>query len=120
MLQLGRGMQCNALGTWLLHPSVLQVRRNQRLLVLVAVGPHEGVMFPERRPQAGGHWRTRSLSKMASSAPWPCTRDAPLMLWRAWLAAGGSVDRPGLGLFGFSSESTTVTAILLLALAWQV
>lgn len=54
MLQLGRGMQCNALSTWLLHRSVLQVRRNQRLLVLVVVSPHEGVMFPERRPSGWG------------------------------------------------------------------
>lgn len=46
-------MQCNALGTWLLHRSVLQVRRNERLLVLVVVSPHEGVTLPEMRPQAG-------------------------------------------------------------------
>lgn len=36
-----------------------------------------------------------------------------------WLL-GACFDRPGLGLFEFSSTPTTVTAILLLALAWQV
>lgn len=46
-------MQCNALGTWLLHRSVLQVRRDERLLVLAVVSPHEGVIPPELRPQAG-------------------------------------------------------------------
>lgn len=46
-------MQCNAHGTWLPHRSVLQVRRNEWLLVLVVGGPHEGVMFSEMRLQAG-------------------------------------------------------------------
>lgn len=33
--------------------ALLQVRRNERLLVLVVVSPHEGITLPEMRPQAG-------------------------------------------------------------------
>lgn len=46
-------MQCNAHGTWLPHRSVLQVRRSERLLVLVVGSPHEGVRSSEMRLQAG-------------------------------------------------------------------
>lgn len=56
VLQLGRGMACNAMhlvDTWLLHRSVMQVRRNERPLVLVSQSPRRRHCLPKMHPQAG-------------------------------------------------------------------
>lgn len=77
------GMQCQC--TWYVvappvHPSMLQVRRNERLLASVVVSPHERRHSPQDASAQAGASGTHNLSRTASSAPLACTRDAPLML----------------------------------------
>lgn len=88
VLQLGRGMACNA----------MHMVRGCSTEACCRSGAMNGcwswsravptrASFSQKCVFRLGHWSSCSLSKTASSALWSCTRDAPLMLWRAWLLA---------------------------------